>query len=110
MNHTLPLRPKGCEHRPFDGCKATKAESIVGHLVPAAGRAVPIEPEDAEEDGEELTAVHEARVPQTLTSPDKPTEKECVNTTSRTCRTAAGAQCVSHPQAAEGSTGAARTR
>ena len=65
---TLALSPK-----PND---ETKAESIGGRLAPAARVAAPIEPEEAEEDGEELTAVHEARVPQTLTSPDKPTEKE----------------------------------
>ena len=41
----------------------TKAESISECFVPAAGVAAPIEPEEAEEDGEELTAVQEARVP-----------------------------------------------
>jgi hypothetical protein len=54
----------------------TEAETINEHLFPASGVAVPVEPEEAEEDEEELTAVKEARVPQTLTSPDKPTEKE----------------------------------
>ena len=68
MMDTLALSPKLNEE--------TKAESIGGRLVPAARVAAPIEPEEAEEDGEELTAVHEARVPQTLGPLDKPTEKE----------------------------------
>jgi hypothetical protein len=74
MSESHALRPNANRHVLREGSKATEAEENSGYLAPAA--EAPVQPEEAEEDGEELTAVREARVPQTLTSPDKPSEKE----------------------------------